>query len=212
MHVGPIPKNCQQSCLIAQAVAGLPIGLVITDPAGRILWLNHAAERLLGTQSGACVGRPATQVFKDPQLVSFWEKSERDENLRAELSVHWPEPLELKVSSMRCCDDGHEIGRALLFCDVTSERAVQVELSQAVAKRLLSLTSGHMPPDAVANLTQQEIRVLRLVGRGLSNEDIADQMTISASTVRAHLKGLYRKLGLGSRAEAVSYAIRNSLA
>jgi DNA-binding CsgD family transcriptional regulator len=60
-------------------------------------------------------------------------------------------------------------------------------------------------------LTHQEVRILRLVGQGLRNDEIAEQAHISASTVRSHLKSVYRKLKLGSRAEAVSYAIRNHL-
>ena len=124
-----------------------------------------------------------------------------------------PADLALKANATRYVDDqGAEVGRALLFCDVTAEQRVQVELSQAVARRLLALTSGHMPPEPVANLTHQEVRILRLVGRGLGNEEIAEEAGISPSTVRSHLKSLYRKLGLHSRAEAVSYAARNNLA
>ena len=40
---------------------------------------------------------------------------------------------------------------------------------------------------------------------------LADEFEISLSTVRSHLKNIYRKLGLSSRAEAVSFAARNNL-
>jgi len=68
-----------------------------------------------------------------------------------------------------------------------------------------------MPPQPVAHLTSQELRVLRLVGGGLGNDEIARRMAISVATVRSHLKRLYRKLHLRSRAEAVSFATRNHL-
>ena len=45
----------------------------------------------------------------------------------------------------------------------------------------------------------------------MSNDDIAEKVHVAPSTVRSHLKSLYRKLGLNSRTEAVSYAVRNHL-
>jgi len=216
MHgASPGHRNCVDDCLIAQAVAGLSVGIVLLDSTDRVAWLNRAAEKFLGVPAGKCVGRLIASILRDPQLASFWEAacSNGDRTNATAVSVRRPESLEIKVSATRCTAvSGAPLGRALLFCDVTADRSIQLELSQAVAKRLLVLTSSHMPPDSVANLTQQEVRVLRLVGRGLSNEHMAGQMGISASTVRAHLKGAYRKLNLASRAEAVSYAIRNSLA
>ena len=216
MHgASPGHRNCVDDCLIAQAVAGFSVGVVLLDSTDHVAWLNRAAEKFLGVPAGQCVGRLIASILKDPQLASFWEAvcSNGDRTNVTEVSVRRPEPLELRVIATRCTGaSGAPLGRALLFCDVTADRSVQVELSQAVAKRLLVLTSSHMPPDSGANLTQQEVRVLRLVGRGSSNDDIAGQMGISASTVRAHLKSVYRKLNLASRTEAVSYAIRNSLA
>jgi LuxR family transcriptional regulator, maltose regulon positive regulatory protein len=50
------------------------------------------------------------------------------------------------------------------------------------------------------------------VGQGLGNDDIARNAHISPSTVRSHLKNLYRKLNLGSRAEAVRFAVLHHLA
>ena len=49
------------------------------------------------------------------------------------------------------------------------------------------------------------------LGQGLSNEDIARRMFVAPSTVRSHLKHVYRKTGLKSRAEAVRFANRNGI-
>jgi DNA-binding CsgD family transcriptional regulator len=208
-----VDGKCVDDCLIAQAVAGLSVGLMLINRSGKLVWLNRTAERILGATSAECLGRAVEQTLKDPQLAAFWhDATNADGDHFGELSVHWPSQLELKLHATHCLDhDGTELGRALLICDVTSERTVQVELSQAVATRLLDLTSGHMPPEPVANLTHQELRILRLVGRGLGNDEIGEKTNISPSTVRSHLKSLYRKLNLGSRAEAVSYAVRNHL-
>ncbi len=205
--------ECLDDCLVLKAIAGLSTGLVLANESGRVVWLNRAAERVLGSNLEECRGRPLEQTLGDPKLIAFWlDTADRESNTMTAVSISYPEPMELKVNATRCTDGaGQLIGRALLICDVTAERAVRIELSNAVANRLLDLTSGHMPPQPVANLTQQELRILRLVGRGLGNEEIATQTAISTSTVRTHLKSLYRKLNLRSRAEAVSFAVRNHL-
>jgi PAS domain S-box-containing protein len=205
---------CLHECLIVNAVAGLAVGLVLTDRSGKVVWINRTAEKLLGTTVDECYGRAARRIFKSPQLSAFWQDAvQTKENAHAEVTVRSPREMDLKLNATRCLDaQGHETGRALLVCDVTQERAVQVKLSQAVVTRLLALTTGHMPPEPVADLTQRELRILRLVGQGLGNIAIARKSSISPSTVRSHLKNLYRKLNLGSRAEAVSFAIRHHLA
>lgn len=209
-----IEDGCRDECLIKQALSGLCVGLVLTDSDGRVTWANRAAERILGVPASKCLGRPLQGFLKDLRLAAFWqEAADADGNAVGDIAIRWPERLFLKLNATRCTDEsGNEIGRALLFCDVTAEQSVQVELSQAVAERLLALTAGHMPPEPVARLTRQEVRILRLVGQSLSNDEIATQAHISSSTVRSHLKNVYRKLALRSRSEAVGYAVRNHLA
>jgi DNA-binding NarL/FixJ family response regulator len=47
-----------------------------------------------------------------------------------------------------------------------------------------------------------------LVGRGLTNREVGQQLYISDRTVQAHLSNIFSKLGVGSRTEAVMYAVR----
>ena len=212
-HPRKCDAACPDDCLIARALSGLCVGLILTNSGGKVIWVNRTAQAILGLPGNDYLGQPVDRLLKDSQLVAFWQQAaEAEGNLFGDLAVQWPRKLALKVNATRCVDDdGHEIGRALLFYDVTAERSVQVELSHAVAERLLALTSGSMPPEPVANLTHKEVRILRLVGRGKGNSEIANEVNVSTSTVRSHLKSVYRKLGMGSRAEAVSYAIRNDL-
>ncbi len=51
-------------------------------------------------------------------------------------------------------------------------------------------------------LSQQEVRVLRLLAAGLSNADIARELIVSTNTVKTHVKSIYRKLSINSRDEA----------
>lgn len=56
----------------------------------------------------------------------------------------------------------------------------------------------------VENLTEREAEVLRLLAQGLSNNDMANRLVVAPSTIKQHLKNIYRKLGVHSRTQAVS--------
>jgi two-component system NarL family response regulator len=60
-------------------------------------------------------------------------------------------------------------------------------------------------------LTARELEVLRLVARGMSNREVADQLFISENTVKNHMRNILEKLHLHSRMEAVMYAVRKRL-
>jgi DNA-binding CsgD family transcriptional regulator len=50
-------------------------------------------------------------------------------------------------------------------------------------------------------LTPSELRVARLAAQGASNHEIAQSLFVTTQTVKGHLSGVYRKLGIGGRAE-----------
>jgi NarL family two-component system response regulator LiaR len=62
--------------------------------------------------------------------------------------------------------------------------------------------------DSPEQLTDREMEVLRLAGKGMTNREIATNLTISIRTVQVHLSNVFSKLGVGSRTEAVLYALR----
>ena len=82
--------------------------------------------------------------------------------------------------------------------------------------KLYATTLLHLfPPEAVSALSadsvslvlveplsQQEIRVLKLLVAGLSNGEIARELVVSTNTVKTHVKSIYRKLNISSREEA----------
>jgi DNA-binding NarL/FixJ family response regulator len=94
--------------------------------------------------------------------------------------------------------------------------AGQSALDPTVAGKVVAqFASGRPLPDTLADvkdeydgLTERELEILRLVGRGLTNKEIGQQLYISDRTVQAHLSNIFSKLDVGSRTEAVMYAVR----
>jgi NarL family two-component system response regulator LiaR len=82
-----------------------------------------------------------------------------------------------------------------------------------VARKLLrELHAATAPAPAVSSLTARERQVLGLIAHGLSNQDIADQLSISERTVRSHVSHVLEKLNLENRTQAALYAVQEGLA
>lgn len=86
---------------------------------------------------------------------------------------------------------------------------------KTIASALEELTAKRtrQPADAAAArcLTPRELDVLRLIGEGLRNREIARRLFISETTVRHHLTAIYEKLGVSDRLSLLVYAVRNGL-
>ena len=67
------------------------------------------------------------------------------------------------------------------------------------------------PAPGASRLTHREREVLTLVAEGLGNREIGTRLFISENTVKNLLRGILDKLGLRSRTEAASYALRNGV-
>ena len=80
-------------------------------------------------------------------------------------------------------------------------------LAPAVAARLMERSRG----TAGDSLSAREIEVLQLAARGMSNSEIARELFVSATTVKAHLAHVYRKLGVGDRTAAVTAALEGHI-
>jgi DNA-binding NarL/FixJ family response regulator len=88
----------------------------------------------------------------------------------------------------------------------------EVQLDPAVARRLtLSLRTGRRAASA-EQLTSREREVLRLLGDGKANKEIAAELSISERTARTHVSNILSKLGFSSRTQAALWAVREGLA
>ncbi len=70
------------------------------------------------------------------------------------------------------------------------------------------LAFGVRPPWGVAALTHRELEVVRLVVEGRSNDEIGAGLGITSKTVEAHLRRLFERLGVASRTELATRALR----
>ncbi len=86
-------------------------------------------------------------------------------------------------------------------------------LSFKAERSLLSYMRSRQqnPDNPIKYLTEKEKRILRLLGEGLINPDIAERTNVSEGTVRTHISHILSKLNLQNRAQAVIFAIRNGL-
>ncbi|MES2483879.1 MAG: response regulator transcription factor [Pseudomonadota bacterium] len=89
----------------------------------------------------------------------------------------------------------------------------QPPLSPAIARRLMRHFQRPSPPSRApeADLTPRERTVLGLLAQGIRIADIADELGISRHTAGDHVKNIYRKLNISSRAEAALRAKRMGL-
>jgi DNA-binding NarL/FixJ family response regulator len=84
-------------------------------------------------------------------------------------------------------------------------------LAGRIALSAARLNAGEFWPGAHLGLTQRESEVLALLVANHSNKGIAAKLVVSEDTVKTHIRGLYRKLGVSDRGGAVAVALREGL-
>ena len=92
---------------------------------------------------------------------------------------------------------------------IRAAHAGRATLSPEAAQVLVEAAS--QPPAPGFDLTERERDVLALMVEGLNNTQIAGRLIISPSTVKSHVSNILAKLGVASRTEAVTLALRNKI-
>jgi predicted ATPase/DNA-binding CsgD family transcriptional regulator len=121
-------------------------------------------------------------------------------------------PLQLsikQVTTMLGADifaQAFDEGKQMTLADV-----VQLAEQITAPTPAVTLPSPPHPAPAHARLSVRELEVLRLVATGLTNAQVAHQLSVTPRTVNAHLTAIYSKLGVTSRSGAMRYALDHQL-
>ena len=92
---------------------------------------------------------------------------------------------------------------------IRAAHAGRATLSPEAAQSLVE--TANQPPTPGLDLTEREREVLALMVEGLNNTQIAGRLTVSPSTIKSHVSNVLSKLGVASRTEAVTLALRHKL-
>lgn len=105
--------------------------------------------------------------------------------------------------------------RIALFDTIRAAARGETLLKPEIMAKVLALASGRdktgVKSSATVELTDREMEVLTAVARGERSKEVAYQLGISERTVKAHLASIYEKLGVDSRAGAISVAMQKGI-
>ncbi|WP_353944881.1 AAA family ATPase [Streptomyces sp. HUAS MG91] len=198
------------------------------DAAGAAHW-SGVAEELVGL-ARTTAARDDDGTPQGPEGLAWLARAEAERTRaatgpdvpaweRAVAAFGYGDPYELA----RC---RRRLAEALLTADRREEAAEQVRAALDTAVRLGAgplredlaalvrrgrLAAAPAADDRIAALTSRESDVLRLLGRGLTNRRIGEELFISGKTASVHVSNILAKLGAASRTEAVGIAYREGL-
>ncbi|GAA2309339.1 response regulator transcription factor [Glycomyces scopariae] len=93
----------------------------------------------------------------------------------------------------------------------TGDALLAPSITRRLVERFAAEHGGTAAPGSLKELTPRELEVLALMGRGLSNAELAARLTLSEATVKTHVARIFAKLGLRDRAQAVVVAYETGL-
>ena len=178
---------------VEDALERVRVPAYVIDRHGIIRWINSAAEKLVGDVRGlqmtsvlAPEERPRGREIFTRNLMGPPEGSDnRGVFLGAD-----GERIEMEVSGVPLMRGGHVIG---------------------VFGQVKDVEEDHDVPPPHPSLTPRQAQVLGLLEKGHSTEQIATELHLSVETVRNHIRGIFRNLGVRSRLEAVALAHQRPL-
>jgi NarL family two-component system response regulator LiaR len=107
-------------------------------------------------------------------------------------------------------ESSDQLGEAVRVVD-KGEIWLPRDKMSSIMDRIVSVVGRDLKEKTLDQLTPTEFQVLRLIGQGKSNDEIAEAMFISKNTVRSHIKSIYAKLDTHSRLQLALYAINSAL-
>lgn len=198
---------------------------LVSEENRNVLHLQKEREAFTLARLRIAGGRPKEAIallkpWKEDATENGRTRAQAESSLLEALAYQAESNLMMAIPALtESLNLGHTKGFRRLFLDEGSRLAVLLQAAlPSIHNRTLSLFAAtlihSLPVEAAAGLTtagllvqveplsQQELRVLRLLAAGLSNTDIARELVVSNNTVKTHVKSIYRKLNVKSRDEA----------
>ena len=197
-EIGPAPGQT--------SYADYPVGAL--DPATRAVFAAHVHEHPL-------VNHYRATGSGQPVMISDFLSPDRFHRLgiyaeffrgipvehQVALSLPGPDQQVIGVAMSRARHDFCDEDRALLSVLRAPLMAARLRARRRRQARQIYTAMGYTE---LADLTEREIQILRLVADGRTNASIAHALEVSPRTVAKHLEHIYHKFGVSSRAAAVS--------
>jgi DNA-binding NarL/FixJ family response regulator len=222
--------------LVSYPAPPVPLRLVLVDDHEMVL---HGLDTMLGhfpeevviigqATTGAVALRMVAEERPDVVMCDIRIGKESGLDLCRQITTQHPST---KVVLLTVYDDEHYLYQALrvgasgyilkridgqeLVSHLRRIREGEIVVDQTLAGRVAlsaaHLSRGEFWSGVHLGLTQRESEVLELLVSGHSNKAVASKLVVSEDTVKTHIRGLYRKLGVTDRSGAISVALREGL-
>ena len=203
--------------------------LVVREGLQLILGMEEDLEVVGEAENGETAVRLAGELQPDVVLMDLRMPGMGGLQAIEQILAQWPDMAivilttynedDLMIRGLQAGARGFllkDTDRATLFHTIRAAARGETLLQPEVMLRVMAHTdqtaeSQTPPPAEQELLTERELQVLTAVARGERNKEIAYQLGITERTVKAHLTNIYNKLGVDSRAAAVSVAMQRGL-
>lgn len=189
------------------------------DENRNVHFWNKACENLLGISHQQAIGRPCSELLcgKDLQgnkvcgskcpIAEFFDVENPNSNFDLVLESDDGTPIIVNIGSYYTVKSFQKNNNNVkVFHSMR-----QVNCHQFIQRLSNRSRSVKQDNKKIHKLSKREYEILRLLPSGGVTKDIADQLDISPATVRNHIKNIFTKLEVRSRAEAVTYAMHHGM-
>jgi two-component system NarL family response regulator len=186
--------------IVGQAADGDDAVRLVRDVTPDVVLMDVRMPRMSGIEAAKVIHEtvPGTKII---MLTVSDDEADLFGAVRAGASGYLLKEVSIDevAGAVRAVTRGH----SLISPSMASKLLVEFN---ALSKRADERSRSNAP-----KLTDRELQVLKLVSKGMSNRDIANELFIAENTVKNHVRNMLEKLGLHSRMEAVIYAMREQL-
>lgn len=211
---------------LAKLLEGTSDAAFTVDIQGEIRTWNKSAEKLFGHPSSFALGKSCATLVagrnennrqvccEHCDVLECVRKDKDVSNFDMQICNSLGERRWVNVSILVASNERTERRLAIHFMRDIGNRKNTEDLTKKVLQVARSLVSsadeeGEMPP--VSSPTEQETKILNLLADGKTSKEVADELNISARTLRNHISHINQKLHTNNRLEAVLEALKRGI-